>query len=155
MYYRSLLQLTMMVINGCSLIAFLTLVIQSDGASKSSLFKLYNDRYLPNRLIKSVRAMSQVECSMMCSSEDECESWNMYEAVPGRNCELNNATVKTESANHVLQKRNGATFGHRITLPRTKNKKVSEILSKDHTYERKKLRGKKKFARCFCILSNQ
>ena len=53
----------------------------------------------------------------------------MYEAVPGRNCELNNATVKTESANHVLQKRNGATFGHRITLPRTKNKKVSEILS--------------------------
>jgi hypothetical protein len=107
----------MMVINGCRLIAFLTLVIQSDGASKSSLFKLYNDRYLPNRLIKSVRAMSQVECSMMCSSEDECESWNMYEAVPGRNCELNNATVKTESANHVLQKRNGATFGHRITLP--------------------------------------
>ena len=139
---RSLLQLAMMVINGCSLIAFLTLVIQSDGACKSSLFKLYNDRYLANHVIKSIRAMSQVECSMMCSGEDECESWNMYEAVPGRNCELNNATVETESANHVLQKRNGATFGHRITLPRTKNKKVSEILSKDHTYDRKKLRGK-------------
>jgi hypothetical protein len=83
----------------------------------------------------------------MCFGEDECESWNMYEAVPGRNCELNNATVKTESANHVLQKRNGATFGHRITLPRTKNKKVSEFLSKDRT--------KKKFARFFCILPNQ
>jgi hypothetical protein len=128
MDYRSLLQLAMMVINGCSLIAFLTLVIQSDGACKSSLFKLYNGHYLANHVIKSIRAMSQVECSMMCSGEDECESWNMYEAVPGRNCELNNATVETESANHV-QKRNGATFGHRITLPSTKNKKVSEILN--------------------------
>ena len=132
MDYRSLLQLTMMVINGCSLIAFLTLVIQSDGACKSSLFKLYNDRYLANHVIKSIRATSQVECSMLCSGEDECESWNMYEAVPGRNCELNNATVKTESANHVLQKRNGATFGHWITLSRTKNEKVSGILSKNH-----------------------
>ena len=74
MDYRSLLQLAMMVINGCSLIAFLTLVIQSDGACKSSFFKMYNDRYLPNHVMKRVRATSQVKCSMMCSGEDECES---------------------------------------------------------------------------------
>ena len=103
----------MKIPNGFILFAFLMLSPLCDATCKSSLFKLYNDRYLPNHVIETILVTSQIECSMMCSRQDACESWNLYETLTALKCELNNATTVLESS---LLRRDGAKFGHRLDI---------------------------------------
>jgi hypothetical protein len=93
---------------------FVMLLALSDATCKSSLFKMYSDRYLPNHVIKTVLVTSQFECPMTCSRHDACESWNLYEtAQSGLTCELNSATTVLENS---LQRRDGAIFGRRLDI---------------------------------------
>ena len=101
---------------------FLTLLPLSHGACKSSLFKTYTDRYLPDHVMTTVVVTSQFECSMLCARQDDCESWNFYETHSNLICELNNGTKLLENS---LLRRDGAKFGHR--LDNQLNEKVTEI----------------------------
>ncbi|XP_028406372.1 glycine-rich cell wall structural protein 1.8-like [Dendronephthya gigantea] len=80
---------------------------------KSSIFKLYHGRFLPNHVIKSMPVTSQVDCSMLCSRHDDCESWNLIETLFGLECELNNATIKNGIETNLVAK-HAAIFGSRL-----------------------------------------
>ena len=91
----------------------MALLSLSEGSCKSSLFKTFTGRYLPDHVMTTVVVTSQLECSMLCAREDNCESWNLYEAHSGLMCELNNGTELVENS---LLKRDGAKFGHRLDI---------------------------------------
>ena len=91
----------------------MALLSLSEGSCKSSLFKTFTDRYLPDHVMTTVVVTSQFECSMLCAREDNCESWNLYETHSGLVCELNNGTELVENS---LLKRDGAKFGHRLDI---------------------------------------
>ena len=59
---------------------------------------------------------------MMCSRNDACDSWNLFETMSGLKCELNNASTVLESN---LLKRDGAKFGHRLDRGTEKVKKLN------------------------------
>ena len=125
MIHHSSARFSTKLLNPCNVIIFLTCITLGNAVCKSSYFRLYSDRYLPNHVIKTVVVTSQVECTLQCLRRDDCKSWNLYETASGLNCELNNATVDLTLESNLLR-RDGAKFGHRFED--TENKEVTTDL---------------------------
>ena len=80
-------------------------------------------------MIKTIVVTSQFECSMLCSREEACESWNLFETTSGWKCDLNDASTVLEGD---LLKKDGAKFGHRLDRG---NKKVKTTFRIEFSFQ--------------------
>ena len=90
----------MMVYLGTCALVFLWIVTKQTGESLASevIFKKSKQTYLPNHVLKTKQADSEMECGLHCTEDESCASINYKTSGIGEGrCELNIKTVEETS----------------------------------------------------------